>query len=256
MKIRALIFVITGIIFLVLAGCGGGGGGGTPTTVVSGTASKGLVRNAKVQAFSITAPATFNLLKEGVTDVSGNYSLDLGSYTGPVKVEVSGGEFKDETNGAFTPMLFTIRAVIGNVALGGNSLMVTGLTEIAVKKIEGSGNQFDAASIEQANRTVASFFGVTDIIGSAPADVTVGGAGDTSYGLALASLMQYAKRPGGVTKAFDDFSKLLNGKLDPANQTNNQTLADQVIADFLTDKNTFLANTNQNKSGETGVTSA
>jgi len=256
MKIRTFIFAIAGITLLGLAGCGGGGGGGTPTTVVSGTASKGLVRNAKVQVFSITAPNTFNLLKDGVTDANGNYSLDLGSYTGPVKVEVSGGEFKDETNGAFTPMLFTIRAVIGNVALGGNSLMVTGLTEIAVKKIEGSGNQFDAASIEQANRTVASFFGVTDIIGSAPADVTVGGAGDTSYGLALASLMQYAKRPGGVTKAFDDFSKLLNGKLDPGNQINNQTLADQVVADFLADKNTFLANTNQNKSGVTGVTSA
>jgi hypothetical protein len=256
MKIKALIFAIAGIILLGLAGCGGGGGGGTPTTVVSGTASKGLVRNAKVQAFSITAPNTFNLLKEGVTDVNGNYSLDLGSYTGPVKVEVSGGEFKDETTGAFTPMLFTIRAVIGNTALGSNNMMVTGLTEIAVKKIEGSANQFDAASIDQANRTVASFFGVSDIIGTAPADVTVGGGGDTSYGLALASLMQYAKRPGGVTKAFDDFSKLLNGKLDPSSQTNNQILADQVIADYLTDKNTFLANTNQNKSGESGVTSA
>jgi len=256
MKIRALIFVITGIIFLVLAGCGGGGGGGTPTTVVSGTASKGLVRNARVQVFSITAPNTFNLIKEGVTDVSGNYSLDLGSYTGPVKVEVSGGEFKDETTGAFTPMLFTIRAVISNVALGGNSVMVTGLTEIAVKTIEGSSNQFDAVAIEQANRTVASFFGVADIIATAPADVTVGGGGDTSYGLALASLMQYSKRPGGVTKAFDDFSKLLNGKLDPANQAINQALADQVVANFLADTNTFLANANQNKSGVTGVTGA
>src|SRR6185369_4383368 len=108
-----------------------------------------------------------------------------GSYTGPVKVEVSGGEFKDETTGAFTPMLFTIRAVISNVALGGNSVMVTGLTEIAVKTIEGSSNQFDAVAIEQANRTVASFFGVADIIATAPADVTVGGGGDTSYGLAL-----------------------------------------------------------------------
>src|SRR6185369_15103983 len=128
MKIRAFIFAIAGIILLGLAGCGGGGGGGTPTTVISGTASKGLVRNAKVQAFSITVPNTFNLLKEGVTDVNGNYSLDLGSYTGPVKVEVSGGEFKDETTGAFTPMLFTIRAVIGNTALGSNNMMVTGLT--------------------------------------------------------------------------------------------------------------------------------
>jgi hypothetical protein len=255
MKIRSLFFAVAGITLLGLAGCGGGGGG-TPTTVVSGIAAKGLVRNAKAQAFSITAPNNFNLLATGTTDVNGNYSLDLGSYTGPVKVEVSGGEFKDETTGAFTPMLFTIRAVVGSAALGGNSVMVTGLTEIAVKKIEGAANQFDAVSIAQANRTVASFFGVADIIGSAPADVTVGAVGDTSYGLALASLMQYAKRPGGVTKAFDDFSKLLNGKLDPNDQANNQALADQVVADFLADKNTFLANTTQNKSGVTGVTFA
>lgn len=256
MKTRLLLLTIIGIIITGLVGCGGGGG--TPTTVISGAASKGVVRNAKVQAFSITLPNTFTLLKEGITDANGNYSLDLGSYTGPVKIEVSGGQYKDETLGNFISMLFTMRAVVGNVALGGNNVMVTGLTEIAVKKIEDSGNQFDAVTIEEANRTVAAFFGVTNITGVAPADVTVAGSpGNKEYGLALASLMQYSIRPGvGIVKAFDDFSKLLNGKLDPASQANNQVLADQIIANFISDKTTFLADTTHNQSGITGKSNA
>jgi hypothetical protein len=258
MKNREILLILAGILIFGLVGCGGGGGGGTPTTVISGTAAKGLVRNAKVQIFSITSPNTFALLKEGSTDANGNYSLDIGSYTGPVKVEVSGGQFKDETTGAFTPMLFALRSVSANVALGKNSMMVTGLTEIAVKKIEDSSNTFDAVSITEANRTVGAFFGVTDITGARPADVTViGAAGDKDYGLALASLMQYSKRDGvGITKAFDDFSKLMTGKLDPLSQANNQVLADQIVANFLADKDTFLANPTQNLSGITGKTSA
>jgi hypothetical protein len=213
------------------------------------------VRNARVQAFSITAPNTFTLLKEGTTDATGNYTLDLGTYTGPVKVEVSGGEFKDETSGAFSPMLFTLRAVTANVAIGGNTVAVTGLTEIAVKKIENSSNKFDATTITEANKTVGTFFGVTDIIGTTPADVTIGGGGDQNYGLALASLMQYSLRPGkGVSGAIDDFSKLLSRKLDPANPTNDQVLADAIVANFLADKTTFLANTKQNQSGISGTT--
>lgn len=256
MKIRSLIVTLVGISVMGLAGCGGGGGGGATTAVVSGTAAKGTVRNAKVQVFSITAPNTFALLKEGTTNTNGNYSLDIGSHTGPVKVEVSGGEFKDETTGAFTPMLFTMRAVVGKVAIGGNNVSVTGLTEIAVKRIEGSTNRFDEASIEEANRTVGTFFGVTNITGVTPADATVAGSsGDSSYGLALASLMQFSNRPGvGVTNAFDDFGKLLNGKLDPDNQT-NQRMTEAVLSNFLADRNTFLASA-RNLSGVTGKTTA
>src|SRR6185369_2810315 len=194
MKNKLVTFIITGIFMIGLAGCGGGGGGAVPTTVVSGTAAKGLVRNAKVQIFRIYSGNKFALLKEGNTDANGNYSLDIGAFTGSVKVEVSGGQYKDETSGAFTPMLFTMRGVTSNVALGGNSVMVTALTEIATKKIEDSTNNFDAVSITDANKTVAAFFGIDNIISTQPADVTVAGApGNKDYGLALASLMQYSK---------------------------------------------------------------
>ncbi len=258
MKNKLVTFIITGIFMIGLAGCGGGGGGAVPTTVVSGTAAKGLVRNAKVQIFRIYSGSKFALLKEGNTDANGNYSLDIGAFTGPVKVEVSGGQYKDETSGAFTPMLFTLRGVTSNVALGGNSVMVTALTEISTKMIEDSTNNFDAVSITEANKTVGAFFGIDNIISNQPADVTVAGApGNKDYGLALASLMQYSKRPGvGVVNAFGDFSKLLNGKLDPTNQANDQVLAEQIITNFLADKDAFLANTTQNLSGVTGKTDA
>jgi hypothetical protein len=259
MKMKMLLFTILGIAVTGFAGCGGGGGGAAPT-VVSGVASKGPVNGGAVAVYPITNGAVDRntTLGTGETKADGSYSITLAATpVGPVLVEVLGGQFKDETTGTSGPKLFPLRAVVDRVTAGTNNIAVTGLTEIAVRKIEGGGNVFNAAAVIEANNTVEAFFGIDDIIALNPADVnTPGSPGNKEYGLALATLMQYSKRPDtGVAKAFDDFGKLLNGKLDPSSQVNNETLTQGIIAKFFEDRNTFLTDTAHNQSGITGITS-
>jgi hypothetical protein len=258
MKMKALLFAIVAFVVTGIAGCGGGGGG--TSTVVSGVASKGPVNGGAVTVYPITNGAVDRntTLGTGETKTDGSYSITLASApAGPVLVEVLGGQFKDETTGSSGPKLFPLRAAVDKVTDGTNNIAVTGLTEIAVRKIEGGGNVFNAAAIIEANDTVENFFGIDNIIAANPADVnTPGSPGNKEYGLALAAVMQYSKRPDtGVAKAFDDFGKLLNGKLDPNSQVNNETLAQGIIAKFFEDRNTFMSDTAHNQSGVTGITS-
>jgi hypothetical protein len=108
MKMKSLLFTILGIVFTGVAGCGGGGGGTAPT-VVTGIASKGPVSGGAVAVYPITNGAADRntTLGTGETKADGSYSITLASTpTGPVLVEVLGGQFKDETTGTSGPKLF------------------------------------------------------------------------------------------------------------------------------------------------------
>jgi len=266
MKIRTLLIAIAGISVMWVAGCGGGGGGGgTAPTVISGVSSKGPVNGGAVSVYAIANGQVDRSVSLGppvLTKEDGSYSITLNSApAGPVMVEVIGGQFKDETTGTSTNKLFPLRAVVDKTAAGTNNVAVSGLTEIAVQKIEGSGGTFNAATILEANNAVQLFFGIKDIIAANPADVnTAGSAGDKDYGLALASLMQYIKNnnksldPNSADNVFNEFGKLLNGKLDPNSQVNNDTATQAIIARFQESRNTFLADTVHNLSGLSGIT--
>jgi hypothetical protein len=270
MKTNTLLLTIAGIIVMGLAGCGGGGGG-TPANappVVSGIASKGPVNGGVVSVYPIANGAVDRAtsLGTGQTGADGSYSITLtAAPTGPVLVEVIGGQFKDETTASSTNKLFPLRAVADKVAAGNNNIAVTGLTEIAVQKIEGAGGTFSVANILEANNAVELFFGIDDIITTNPADVNVAASQVApttakAYGLALATLMKYAKDngksfdPASDSNVFKEFGKLLNAKLDPTSQVNNDTLTLAAIAKYNEARNGFLV-LPQNLSGETGITS-
>jgi len=265
MKIRTLLTAITGISVMLVSGCGGGGGGTAPT-VISGVSSKGPVNGGAVSVYAISNGQVDRNVSLGpavLTNEDGSYSITLAAApVGPVMVEVTGGQFKDETTGTSSSKLFPLRAVVDKTVAGTNNVAVTGLTEIAVQKIAGSGGVFNAASILEANNAVQLFFGIKDIIAVNPADVNkAGSGGDKEYGLALASLMQYVRNnnksldPNSADNVFNEFGKLLNGKLDPNSQVNNDTATQAIIARFQEARNTFLADTVHNLSGISGITS-
>src|SRR6187399_1950455 len=95
----ALAFAIS-----LLVGCGGGGSnsnssGGGPvaatTGTLSGTATKGPVGGAAVQAFAINNGAKGGQLGSATTDASGNFTMTMGAYSGGVLLQVHGGSYLD-----------------------------------------------------------------------------------------------------------------------------------------------------------------
>lgn len=101
--------LILGVIFIAsLAACGGGGSGSASAPVaVTGTASKGLLKAADVQAYEVSGG---KLVKYGLavkTGTDGSYSLSLTPTNNPVVIEVttnSDTKMLDETtvvNGKF-----------------------------------------------------------------------------------------------------------------------------------------------------------
>jgi hypothetical protein len=248
-----------------LAACGGGGGSSvtfTPApppaskTIVSGIATKGpFLKDSVVNVYAVTNGVKGALITSTKTsDDNGTYSADLGSYTGPVIVEVS-GSYQDEatgntvTVGAGAP----IRAALGN-AQGTVTLPVTPLTELAVQKA----TSLAPAAITAANTLVSGLFKV-DIVGTmpvAPTAAAVSGASQAQkdYTLALAAVSQLASGQSGATDA-----DKLKGALDTLSQgitsTGMSSSACTAFRDALTN---FVANpknqTGVNDAAGTGLT--
>ena len=104
---------VTGLA-LSLAACGGGGGGGsgggtTPpppvTGTVSGTAVKGPVSGGTMTAYALSNGAMGAKIASATTGADGSFSLSMGSYAGPVMLQMTGGTYTDEATGANMPMM-------------------------------------------------------------------------------------------------------------------------------------------------------
>ncbi|SNB46283.1 hypothetical protein [Geobacter sp. DSM 9736] len=206
MNMRLILNILVCLSLATLFGCGGGGGAassGSPSpeasTVVAGKAVKGPIGGGTVSIYAVsngTVDRSAPLGTFGPTPASGAYSIDIGSYTGPVLVEIVGGNYIDEATGAQIDITgVPLRAMVGN-ASGDVSAAVTALTEIAAKRVVDSGAPITAEAISAANTDVGSTFGVADIIGTIPVNAAVAGA-DTAplaqqqYGVALAAVSKY-----------------------------------------------------------------
>lgn len=259
MKIRKLIGTFLMLALLVTAGCGGGGGGGAAapaSTVVSGVVSKGAVGGATVTVFAITNGVKGVQLGQTTTVATGAgkgaYTVDIGGYTGPVLVEVTGGTYVDEASNTTKDLVgLTLRAVVANAA-GPVSAAVTPLTEIAAQRMNGN---YQASSITEANDAVAQLFGVDNIITTQPVDSNSAAAASAplnvqNYALALATVSQYMETSGKLLSAsMADFASAIN----PATPA---VTADQVFFDLVTARTTAMADATVNNTGITGVVNA
>ncbi|GEM_PF-1785574 len=219
MKNRLLLVVCGLVTLVVLAACGGGGGGGnggttptvpadpaTPVTPaatnkITGVASKAPINGGDVKAYKVVADKKGDLIVSGKTASDGSYTLDLGSYSGPVIIEVTGGSYTDEATGNVTsiPVASPMHTVVPN-ASGTISAAITPLTELAFQQ---AGTTLNAATIANANNRVASMFNLNNIVQTLPVAPTAAALNVLSttdpaqidqknYTLVLATLSQLA----------------------------------------------------------------
>ena len=149
-----------------LAGCGGSGGGGSSpaealptTTSVSGTAAKGIIKQAKVLVCRIIngVPELDASCASTTTGNDGSYSVAFSDgYTGPAMVKVMAGTastMMDETTGADIPYNMTMRAVVPAISKT-TTVHVTPFSEMAASAV--STTTIDATKISQSIAAVQS----------------------------------------------------------------------------------------------------
>lgn len=163
-------YKITGVALttvLALTGCGGGGGGSVPDvaapapTSVSGTAAKGIVKQANVLACRIVngVPEPDATCATATTGADGSYRVTFSDgYTGPAMIKVMAGTvagvastMMDETTGVDIPYNMTMRALVPAVS-GTTTAYVTPFSEMAAYAM--GTTTMDATTITQAINTV------------------------------------------------------------------------------------------------------
>jgi hypothetical protein len=227
---------------LALVACGGGGGGGTGSTgtggtppppvsgTVSGTAVKGPVTGATVTAYGINNGTMGAKIASAGTDAQGNFSLAMGTYTGPVMLQMIGGTYTDEAGGGSMSMLpgDVMTAVLPTMMAGAtlSGIQLTPLTSMAQAMAQHLTGGMTDANIATANSAVDQYFMVTDILHNVPMNPLVSGSGNAAsqdainYGMTLAAMSQQARGQGMssssamVTAMMNDASdSIMDGKM-------------------------------------------
>jgi hypothetical protein len=232
------------LIFLLAPGCGGGGGGestsmnpsgGESTSsppseigVISGNAVKGPVSGGTVIAFSMNGDGTKGgQIGSAQTDGQGHFSLSVGNHSGPLMLQMSGGNYMDEATGSQMPvdpndvMTCVISYMSPNSTVSG--IQITPLTSMAQSMAQNMSGGMNQTNITLANSSVGKFFAINDILTTHPMNPNVNGSGVSSiqdmrnYGMSIAAMSQYAKTigmphsSGIVTAMMNDSS---DGRMD------------------------------------------
>ncbi len=195
-------------IAIALTGCSGGSGAGGVSTIISGAVVDGFISGATVQAYQINADGSRGALVGGptISDASGNYTLNLGTYTGPVLIETSGGSHVDWATGTLVNLgaADKLSAVIANAA-GNVTSHVTPLTLMAAQQAlrDIQINRTSAVTaINNANKKIGDHFGGFNILTDKPIDPNVAGSAAgvpqarVDYTLVLAGISKNAAANG------------------------------------------------------------
>jgi hypothetical protein len=226
---------ILGGSLLLLVGCGSGNGGSaaaspTGSGTISGTAVKGPVDQGTVKAYAVDNGARGAQFGTAITDSSGNFSMTIPSYSGPVMLIVSGGTYTDEAGGAVMTIAANdvLTAVIPTITSGTllSGIQITPLTSLAQAMAAHMVSGMTTANITSANASIGNYFMVKDILYTMPMNPLVTGSGALAsqdminYGISIAAMSQYAQTigmthsSGIVTAMMDDVSDgVMNGKM-------------------------------------------
>ena len=275
----------------LLVGCGGSGSGnssGGPAAVttgtLSGTATKGPVSGAAVEAFAINNGATGSQLGSATTDASGNFTMTLDAYAGPVMLQVHGGSYLDEATGVRMNMLDAdeLTCVVPAVTVTAGSttagVQVTPLTSMAQAWAEHMAGGMTMANATMANSRIgAAYVGPNaDIVMMHPIDPTVAGSANgaslesKNYGMMLAAMSQAAHDLGMTTSSssmvtvmLDDASDgIMDGRMGGTAINMNgmggmmgggSMMSTVGTSQLSTSMATFIGNMTMNRSGVTSV---
>ena len=243
--LKKIAFTLIGSFFgITLLTCGGNGGGGgrvssTPpatATVVSGQVADAFIAGANVTAYEVNANGTLTPIGTPVmTGPTGSYSLNLGTYSGPVYLASQGGTYTDAATGKMIDLNnppystmyppFILSAIVPN-ASGNVTAQITPLTTIAAQValgLAGQGTPVTTAATEE-NMLISNYFGLsnnniinTTLLDLATAGCTTGTSPSADASLILAGISQLANYSGVSTP--DLFQALLrdvttDGKFD------------------------------------------
>ena len=281
LRARMLISIFTTL--LVAAGCGGGGGGGGSvagvgsggTGSISGIATAGPVGNATVTAYGISNGQMGAQIATATTATNGAFTMNIGSYSGPVMLQVSGGSYTDEATGTVMPMAAgdVMTALMPTVSAGSTNsgIQVTPVTAMAQTMAQHMSGGMTDANIAAANTAMGSNFSVSDILHVQPMNPLTTGSGTgasqdaQNYGMTLAAMSQYAQTQGlsssstMITAMMNDATDgVLNGMAGTApvqmgGMTGGMMPATAGTTGMGAAMNTFMTSP-QNKSGVTTAT--
>ena len=180
--------------------------GNTPAVTnatLSGTVFNGPVSMATVGAFAIHNGTMGAQIASAAVDAQGNFSLPLGTYTGPVMLQVKGASYIDEATRSTMTMAASdvMSAVLTTVSSGANvaGIWVTPLTSMAQARAMLMNGGLTDANIAAANAAMGNYFLVNDILHTQPMNPMLAGSGATAsvdarnYGMALAAMSRYAQ---------------------------------------------------------------
>jgi len=243
-------FICILTLSLFFVSCGGdgdkksSGSGESPTTgnEISGLAATGLISGGTVSVYAVTDDGQKgSLLGSATTASDGSYTVDVGDYTGPVLVEITGGTYLDEATGETKTLDTTLRAALDSVS-GDVTVAVTPLTEIAVRMAE-AGNGLDAVKIKDANELLSQLISA-DIISTLPADIN----DSTEFGAASDDTKNYALLLAAISQISETSGLNLSGMIAYIEDDMADLEIDETSADLLSAINTFLAS-GENNSG-------
>jgi hypothetical protein len=136
-------------------------------------------------------------------DASGHFSLALGSYSGPVMLQVTGGSYMDPATGTTMTMATgdVLTSCVPSFDPGATTtgVEINPLTSMAQAMAQGMSGGMTAANAAAANAAVGSYFMAGDILGTMPMDPAVAGSVTTNarnYGMSIAAMSQYANTIG------------------------------------------------------------
>lgn len=175
----------------------------TTTAMLSGTAFNGTVSNGTVSAYAINGGMLGAQIASAVVDGQGNFTMPLGSYTGPVMLQMRGATYMDEATKTLMTMAPSdvMTAVLPSVTGATNvtGVMVTPVTSMAQSRAMGMSGGMTDANIAAANAAMGNYFSVSEILHAQPMNPTVSGSGSSAnqdarnYGMTLAAMSEYAK---------------------------------------------------------------
>lgn len=190
---------------------------GSSTTVASGKLS-GVAFNGAMLAGTVTAYAMSNgargpQIASMALDSSGQFSMYVGTYAGPVMLRVTTGTFRDEATGAIMRMDEddVMTAVLSSIGSGADvqGICITPLTSMAQARAAAMNGGMTASNIAASNAAIGRYFMVDDVVTSPPVDMSVPGPGaagtatqdQINHGAAIAAMSQQAHGLGLSTSS-------------------------------------------------------
>jgi len=226
---KLAVVIIGTLLSLTLLSCssgGGGGGGNSSPTVITGHVVDGFIVGATVTAYQVNANGTqgTQIGTPVTTDTFGNYTLNLGTYSGPVYLTSQGGSYVDAATNTTIDLSnsgMILSAIVSN-ASGNVTAQINPLTTMAADvalTLASQGTPVSTAA-DNANMLIQNYFALTSSI-----------LNTDLVSLNTASCMT------GYTQANADVSEILAGisELALANGVNTPDLVQALIQDVASD---------------------